>query len=202
MFLVSNLVLSTMCAPSHHKMCPTFAVHDNEGAHNHFPLLPASLIEPLYDRLIQVQRITAKDMTPFICHWRWPRSIWTQIRNRSGSMFFPLTRYCLMNKIALSVVFKSSRSACKKRSRRRCRKLFFLKRLAVITFVTALPLILLRAGYYTQHLRFWAGFRTTLELLGHKDLKTSMKYTLIPKRGTKSVRSLFDEVKKLLYPLG
>ena len=140
MFLVSNLVLSTMCAPSHHKMCPTFAVHDNEGAHNHFPLLPASLIEPLYDRLIQVQRITAKDMTPFICHWRWPRSIWTQIRNRSGSMFFPLTRYCLMNKIALSVVFKSSRSACKKRSRRRCRKLFFLKRLAVITFVTALPL--------------------------------------------------------------
>jgi len=81
-------------------------------------------------------------------------------------------------------------------------KVVFPKKVSCHNFRYCFAPHLLRAGYYTQHLRFWAGFRTTLELLGHKDLKTSMKYTLIPKRGTKSVRSLFDEVKKLLYPLG
>jgi len=71
------------------------AVRDAKGAHDRYTLLPASLVEPLQDHLIQVKkpmpRICPKDRVPFIYHSRWPRNTPTPIGNGSGNMFFLLT---------------------------------------------------------------------------------------------------------------
>ena len=45
----------------------------------------------------------------------------------------------------------------------------------------------------TQHLRFWAGVRKVQELLGHKDVKTTMIYTHVLQRGGLVVRSPLDD---------
>jgi integrase len=52
---------------------------------------------------------------------------------------------------------------------------------------------LLQAGTDTQHLRFWAGVRKIQELLGHKDLKTTMVYTHVAGMGA-GVKSPLDSL--------
>ncbi|HJS19629.1 MAG TPA: tyrosine-type recombinase/integrase [Anaerolineales bacterium] len=52
---------------------------------------------------------------------------------------------------------------------------------------------LLQNGYDTPHLRFGAGVRTVQELLGHKDVKTTMIYTHVLQRGGLAVRSPIDD---------
>jgi site-specific recombinase XerD len=61
------------------------------------------------------------------------------------------------------------------------------------TFRHSFATHLLEAGYDTRHLRFWAGVRTVQELLGNKDVKTTMIYTHVLNRGPKAVRSPLDE---------
>ena len=51
---------------------------------------------------------------------------------------------------------------------------------------------LLQNGYDTPHLRFGAGVRTVQELLGHKDVKTTMIYTHVLQRGGLAVKSPLD----------
>jgi site-specific recombinase XerD len=62
----------------------------------------------------------------------------------------------------------------------------------VLKIELAAPIHALRANR-TRHLRFWAGVRTVQELLGHKDVKTTMIYTHVLNRGPKAVRSPLDE---------
>jgi integron integrase len=57
------------------------------------------------------------------------------------------------------------------------------------TFRHSFATHLLQSGYDTQHLRFWAGVRTVQELLGHKDVKTTMIYTHVLNRGGLAVKS-------------
>ena len=58
------------------------------------------------------------------------------------------------------------------------------------TFRHSFATRLLELGYDTQHLRFWAGVRTILELLGHKDIKTTMIYTHVTMKGSGVVSPL------------
>lgn len=61
------------------------------------------------------------------------------------------------------------------------------------TFRHSFATHLLQSGYDTQYLRFWAGVRTVQELLGHKDVKTTMIYTHVLQRGAGAVKSPLDE---------
>ena len=51
----------------------------------------------------------------------------------------------------------------------------------------------LQNGYDTPHLWFGAGVRMVQELLGHKDVKTTMIYTHVLQRGGLAVRSPLDD---------
>lgn len=57
------------------------------------------------------------------------------------------------------------------------RKAGIHKRVTCHTFRHSFATHLLQSGHDTQHLRFWAGVRTVQELLGHKDVRTTMIYT-------------------------
>ena len=66
------------------------------------------------------------------------------------------------------------------------------KQVSPHTFRHSFATHLLQNGYDTQHLRFWAGVRTVQELLGHKDVKTTMIYTHVLQRGGLAVKSPLD----------
>lgn len=74
------------------------------------------------------------------------------------------------------------------------RKAGIQKRVTCHTFRHSFATHLLQNGYDTQRLRLWAGVRTVQELLGHKDVRTTMIYThaLSVRCGGLAVKSPLD----------
>ena len=162
-------------------------VYDGKGGDDRVTMLPDSIIAPLREHLKRVQAIHQKDISagygsvyiPFglgkkytAAHKQW---IWQYIFPTSTLSTDPETGITRRHHIHETALQRAIREAT------RLAKID--KQVTPHTFRHSFATHLLQNGY---------DIRTVQELLGHKDVKTTMIYTHVLDRGPKAVKSPLD----------
>jgi integron integrase len=162
-------------------------VRDGKGLNDRVTMLPASLIVPLQEHLARVQRLHAHDVAqrvapvylPFALERKYPHAgrlwIWQYV--------FPSDRLSKDPRTGIIRRHHASESGLQKAVSQAGRSVGLNKRISCHTFRHSFAAHLLQQGY---------DIRTVQELLGHKDVKTTMVYTHVLNRGPLAVRSPLD----------
>ena len=163
------------------------AVRDGKGAKDRVTLLPESLIPTLKDHLKRTHRIHQRDLRqgqgsvhlPYALVRKYPEAplqwIWQYI--------FPSPKLSIDPRSGVTQRHHISTSAVQKAVRRAVKLARIEKRVTCHT---------LRHSFATHLLENGTDLRTVQDLLGHKDVKTTMIYTHVLKRGPFAVRSPLD----------
>ena len=162
-------------------------VRDGKGSKSRVTILPLSVAAELPDHLVGVQRQHQRDLSrgfgavnlPFALERKYPNAnrywIW-QYMFPSGSITKdPHGGLMCRHHLHESGVQKAVKQAA--------RAVRLTKRIGCHTFRHSFATHLLKSGY---------NIRTIQELLGHKDVKTTMIYTHVLNRGGRGVRSPLD----------
>jgi len=171
-------------------------VRDGKGENDRPTMFPDRLLEPLRLQLKQVKALHEKDLfeghgtiyLPYALAKKYPNAerewIWQYVFPARNLSTDPVTGIVRRHHLHETGLQKDVRQAA--------RLAKINKPVSPHTFRHSFATHLLQNGYDTQHLWFWAGVRTVQELLGHKDVKTTMIYTHVLQRGGLSVRSPLD----------
>ena len=164
-------------------------VRDGKGAKDRITMLPKSLKSPLQDHLKMVKKVHEKDLSegwgrvvlpdalerkypnaPKEWRWQWVFAQQTRWKNtRSGEQG--------RHHIDASLIQKAVREAV--------RNAGLTKRASCHTF---------RHSFATHLLEGGSDIRTVQELMGHKNVQTTMVYTHVLNRGPGGVRSPIDSI--------
>ncbi len=167
-------------------------VRDGKGLDDRVTMLPASLVVPLQEHLSRVQRLHAQDVAqrvapvylPFALERKYPRAgrlwIWPYV--------FPSDRLSKDPRTGIIRRHHAHESGLQRAISRAGRAAGLTKRISCHTLRHSFATHLLQQGY---------DIRTVQELLGHKDVKTTMIYTHVLNRGRLAVRSPLDEIGRL-----
>ena len=172
-------------------------VRDGKGEKDRLTVLPDSLIPALQTHLEDVKALHQKDLRegfgevslPYALARKYPNAPkewpWQYVFPASQRSTDPLSGKIKRHHLDESVLQKAVRQAASLAG--------LSKPVSPHTFRHSFATQLLQNGYETQHLRFWAGVRTVQELLGHKDVKTTMIYTHVLQPGAGAVKSPLDD---------
>jgi integron integrase len=162
-------------------------VRDGKGMEDRLTMLPDSLIGPLQEHLSHVEHLHAQDVAqglgsvylPYALERKYPRAgrlwIWQYV--------FPSDRLSKDPRTGITRRHHASESGLQKAVSQAGRSVGLNKRISCHTFRHSFATHLLQQGY---------DIRTVQELLGHKDVKTTMIYTHVLNRGGLAVRSPLD----------
>lgn len=163
-------------------------VREGKGMVDRITMLPDRLFGPLKDHLQGVQRLHWEDLSrglgavylPFALERKYPQAN----REWGWQYVFPSDRLSYDPRTGIRRRHHISESGLQKAVRQAGRTAGVVKPVSCHTFRHSCATHLLLHGY---------DIRTVQELLGHKDLETTMVYTHVLNRGGRAVRSPLDE---------
>jgi integron integrase len=164
-------------------------VRRGKGGKDRTTLLPDAVIAPLRRHLDDVQRLHARDVEAGVGQVALPDGVARKYPNAAREwawqFVFPASRICRDARWGPPSRFHLHQSAVQKGIARAVRRSGVAKRIGPHTFRHSFATHLLEDGY---------DIRTVQELLGHKDVSTTMIYTHVLNRGTLGVKSPADRL--------
>jgi integron integrase len=162
-------------------------VRDAKGQESRVTMLPTSVVAPLQDHLRTVKRLHQQDLDqgygavtlPFALARKYPSAN----RQWLWQFVFPSSTRCRDPRTDVVVRYHLHESGLQKAVKQAVRQAGIPKRVGCHTFRHSFATHLLQNGY---------DIRTVQELLGHKNVKTTMIYTHVLNRGGFGVRSPLD----------
>lgn len=162
-------------------------VRDGKGGNDRFTILPNVVLEPLQSHLRNVRMTHEKDLAdgfgavylPFALERKSPNAN----REWAWQYVFPASTRYIESETGITRRHHLHETAVQKAVKYAARLAKIPKLVSPHTFRHSFATHLLQDGY---------DIRTVQELLGHKDVKTTMIYTHVLKRGGLAVRSPID----------
>jgi integron integrase len=162
-------------------------VRDGKGEQDRVTMLPDSLLTPLQAHLQWRQQLHAEDLARGFGSVHLPYALDRKLPNAPTEWVwqyvFPSGRLVKDQNSGLMYRWYVSESTLQKAVREAAQAAGINKRVGCHTFRHSFATHLLQSGY---------DIRTVQELLGHKDVKTTMIYTHVLNRGGLAVRSPLD----------